>query len=73
VKATVAERGQVTIPKSLRERLGIKPGTVLEFSEKGGKLVAEKVVKDPIERVRGILGHGLDTDTMIEEMRGPAE
>ena len=73
MKATVAERGQVTIPKSLRERLGIKPGTVLEFSEKGGKLVAEKVVEDPIERVRGILGHGLDTDTMIEEMRGPAE
>jgi AbrB family looped-hinge helix DNA binding protein len=29
--AVVAERGQVTIPKSLREKLGISPGTVLEF------------------------------------------
>ncbi len=72
MKATVAERGQVTIPKNLRDRLGIKPGTVLEFSQRGGKLVAEKVVEgDPIERVRGILGHGLNTDEIIEEMRGP--
>ena len=73
MKATVAERGQVTIPKALRDKLGIKPGTVLEFHQRGGKLVAEKIVEDPIERVRGILGHGLDTDKMIEEMRGPVE
>ena len=74
MKATVAERGQVTIPKALRDKLGIKPGTVLEFHQRGGKLVAEKVVEDdPIERVRGILGHGLNTDKMIEEMRGPVE
>ena len=29
MKARVAERGQVTIPKRLRERLGVKPGRVL--------------------------------------------
>jgi antitoxin PrlF len=33
MKAVVAERGQVTIPKRLRDRLGIRPGTVLEFQE----------------------------------------
>jgi AbrB family looped-hinge helix DNA binding protein len=33
MKATVAERGQVTIPKALRDRLGVKPGTILQFSE----------------------------------------
>lgn len=27
----VSEKGQVTIPKSLRERLGIKPGQMREF------------------------------------------
>ena len=40
MRAKVAERGQVTIPKVLRERLGIRPGTVLEFKEDHGKLVA---------------------------------
>jgi len=73
MKATVAERGQVTIPKALRDKLGIKPGTVLEFHQRGGKLVAEKIVEDPIERFAGILGRGLDTDKIIEEMRGPVE
>jgi len=33
MRAKVAERGQVTIPKVLRERIGIRPGTVLEFKE----------------------------------------
>ena len=42
MKARVAERGQVTIPKRLRERLGVKPGTVLEFSEEHGRLIAVK-------------------------------
>jgi AbrB family looped-hinge helix DNA binding protein len=32
VTAKVAKRGQVTIPKQLRAKLGIGPGTVLEFN-----------------------------------------
>jgi bifunctional DNA-binding transcriptional regulator/antitoxin component of YhaV-PrlF toxin-antitoxin module len=32
----------VTIPKRLRERLGIGPVTVLEFREEGDSLVVEK-------------------------------
>ena len=31
MNAIVADRGQVTIPKKLRERLGITPRTVLDF------------------------------------------
>jgi AbrB family looped-hinge helix DNA binding protein len=41
MKAKVAERGQVTIPKALRERLGIVPGTVLDFFEEQGRLIAK--------------------------------
>jgi AbrB family looped-hinge helix DNA binding protein len=39
----------VTIPKSLRERLGIEPGHVLEFAEVDGSLVATRVVERPAE------------------------
>ncbi len=39
MRATVAERGQITIPKVLREQLGIRPGTILEFTEENGRLV----------------------------------
>jgi AbrB family looped-hinge helix DNA binding protein len=71
MKAKVAERGQVTIPKFLRDRLGIRPGTVLEFREEGGRLV---VVKEEhvgvVDQVYGSLGQGRSTDDVINELRG---
>jgi len=71
MKAKVAERGQVTIPKALRLRLGIRPGTLLEFSEEKGRLVAAKVDPlDPLERVYGRLGRGRKTDDIIAQLRG---
>jgi antitoxin PrlF len=54
MKAVVSEKGQVTIPKRLRERLGIRPGQLLEFKEEGGNLVARKAaVQDPVDAVCG--------------------
>ena len=70
MKAKVAERGQVTIPKALRERLGIRPGTVLEFKEDQGKLVAVKVAAmDTIDQFFGKLGSGRRTDDIMQELR----
>ena len=69
--ATVAERGQVTIPKVLRDRLGIKPATVLAFSVKNGVLTAVKVVpNDPVADVTGCLRADRRTDEWVAELRG---
>lgn len=71
MKAKVAERGQVTIPKPLRERLGIRPGTVLEFTEEAGQLIVVKAdVQDALDRVYGTLGSGRRTDDLMQELRG---
>jgi len=71
MKAKVAERGQVTIPKALRERLGIVPGTVLDFSEDQGRLIARKTeAVDSVDQVFGRLGRGRNTDDIIQEIRG---
>ena len=71
MKATIAERGQVTIPKSLRKKLGIQPGMVLDFYDENGRLVAVKVtVADPVAQVYGILKPGKNTDTRVRELRG---
>lgn len=71
MKAKVAERGQVTIPKALREQLGIEPGTVLEFKEDRGKLVAVKAVAmDIVDQFYGKLGSGKRTDDIVQELRG---
>jgi looped-hinge helix DNA binding domain, AbrB family len=71
MKATVSEKGQVTIPKKLRERLGVKAGDVLEFEEEAGRLVARKALPvDPIEAVRGILDDPRPVDELMIELRG---
>jgi antitoxin PrlF len=71
MKARIAERGQVTIPKSLRKMLGLKPGTMLEFAEERGRLIAVKSEgTDPVSQVYGCLGKKIDTDTVIAELRG---
>jgi antitoxin PrlF len=54
MKAIVSEKGQVTIPKSVRDRLGLRAGTVLSFEAVGGKLVGKKAeTPDPFSRWRG--------------------
>lgn len=71
MKAKVAERGQVTIPKALRERLGIVPGTVLDFIEEQGRLIAKKSeTLDVVDQVFGSLGRGRNTDDVLQEIRG---
>ncbi|MBI2841360.1 MAG: AbrB/MazE/SpoVT family DNA-binding domain-containing protein [Acidobacteria bacterium] len=71
MKSIVAERGQVTIPKALRDRLGIRPGTVLEFHDEEDRLVAEKAdVSDPLERFYGRFGRHRRTDDVIRSLRG---
>ncbi|MGH3827919.1 MAG: AbrB/MazE/SpoVT family DNA-binding domain-containing protein, partial [Pseudonocardiaceae bacterium] len=64
----------VTIPKQLRDSLGIQPGEVLEFEEDGGRLIAIKQrQRAPLERVYGILQVTRTTDELVTELRGPAE
>ena len=44
MKTTISEKGQVTIPKPLRVRLGLFSGQVLEVKEESGRLVMAKSV-----------------------------
>ena len=71
MKATIAERGQVTIPKALRKKPGMQPGMVLDFHDENGRLVAVKAVAtDPITQVYGILKLGKRTGALMRELRG---
>lgn len=52
----ITERGQVIIPKPIRERYGLYPGTEVQFVERGHCLIIEKgQVQDPWRRYRGFL------------------
>jgi AbrB family looped-hinge helix DNA binding protein len=42
LKRRIGERGQITVPKDMREQLGFLPNSDIYFSEEDGKLVLEK-------------------------------
>jgi antitoxin PrlF len=71
----VTDRGQVTIPKRLRDRLGIRPGEVLEFEEgRGGQLLARKApARDVVDAVYGILRLDETSDEFVERLRGESD
>ena len=74
MEATLAERGQVVIPKAIRDQLGMKPGTLLTFTVEDGKLVVRKKVDDAISRVRGRFkfAAGDSLDEWMRDTRGRA-
>ena len=69
----LTSKGQVTIPKAVREHLGLRPGDEIEFVEQDGSFRVEKRVPvSPFEKYRGYLKHltGRDPDELVEQMRG---
>ena len=68
----VSERGQVTIPKALRDQFGINQNVEVEMvPTKRGLLIQKRTtVTHPVERVYGLLGRAARTDDLLEEIRG---
>ena len=68
---TLAERGQIVIPKEARDAMGLKPGSKLQISLDGQRLVLEKKVALDLSRWIGkALDDGLSTDEALSELRG---
>ena len=72
---TVTAKGQVTIPKAVRELLGISPGSSVDFVRApDGRIVLVRAdKKQPLVRfakLRGHAGEGLDTDAILALTRG---
>lgn len=72
IKSKITAKGQATIPKEIRLRLGLRPGDELEFVEISGEILLRKRVKDSLFKpYRGYLKElaGKDSDALVEEMR----
>jgi antitoxin PrlF len=73
MKTTVSEKGQITIPKALRDKLGLRPGTILDFNAIEGRLIGVK--KEHDDRLgkwlgKGSLPGGLTADDYLGRVRG---
>ncbi|APO93796.1 AbrB/MazE/SpoVT family DNA-binding domain-containing protein [Xanthomonas vesicatoria] len=75
MEATVAERGQITLPKAVRDALGLTKGTTLKIELDGGRIILRKDVSEALRKVRGkfTLVDGLtSTDDAMRAIRGRA-
>ena len=70
----VTRKGQVTIPKRVRDHLGIEPGSIVEFevAPDGRIVLVKQGVPQPsrFERVRGTATTKLTTDELMAMLRG---
>lgn len=64
----LTSQGQISVPAGVRERLGIGPGSVLEWEERDGEFVVRRVGRSSSEDVHEALfggrspGKGRSTD-----------
>jgi antitoxin PrlF len=72
---TVTAKGQITIPKRVRDLLGIVPGSRVDFhrAADGSVVLTRADQKRPasrFEKLRGHAGKGLGTDAIMALTRG---
>ena len=75
---TVTSKGQVTIPKRIRDYLGIEPGSEVNFRRaEDGHIVIERAdgTRPPsrFEKLLGSAGPGPTTDELMKLLRGDPE
>jgi AbrB family looped-hinge helix DNA binding protein len=72
--ATVTSKGQVTLPKEIRDRLGLGPGSQVRFDVEDGRVILRKQAPEQaLERWYGYLKgklHTDRTDDLMAELRG---
>lgn len=69
----VTTKGQVTIPKKLRDRYGIRPGALIDFVAGADGIQLRKVVKKGGKGVLGCLKNelsGLSISALLDDLRG---
>lgn len=68
--STLTSKGQITIPKDVRDRLGIQEGdrVVFQFDEEG-QVILRPAVRDPLGSLVGLLRHRAKSSPVtVEEM-----
>ena len=68
----VSDRGQITIPKPLRDRFGMNSDVEVEITPTEHGLLIQKrtAARHPVERVYGVLGRSGSIDDYLEKIRG---
>jgi AbrB family looped-hinge helix DNA binding protein len=70
----VSQKGQILIPKAIRKRHGVTPGSRVQVLEQSGGILIKPAPEDPIDAACGFLrGEFSLTDDLIREHRKELE
>lgn len=65
----VTAQGQVSVPARVRQRLGVGPGSVLEWDEEGDQVVVRKAGRYSSEDIHRVLFSKIPTRRTVGEMK----
>jgi antitoxin PrlF len=70
----MTSKGQVTIPKRMRDELGLQPGSEIEFVTNGNGDIVIRTKREPdpgrFDALVGTLDLGMTTDEFMRFLRG---
>ena len=66
--ATLTSKGQITLPKEIRDRLGLDAGSMLDFQILADNTITARPVKPDARRIRGLLKSPHATPPTVEQM-----
>jgi antitoxin PrlF len=67
-RSTVTSKGQITIPKQVRDEMGLKPGDRVDFvRDRAGRTMLQPIITD-FRSLKGMLKSPLKRPLTIKEM-----
>jgi AbrB family looped-hinge helix DNA binding protein len=66
--ATLTSKGQITLPKEIRDRLGLDAGSMLDFEVLPDNTITARQVKPDARRIRGLLNSPHAMPLTVEQM-----
>ncbi len=69
-KSKVTSQGQVSVPAAVRKKLGIVPGSTIEWEEEGDRVVVRRAGKHTFEEIhRKLFPEGPPRRRSLEELK----
>jgi antitoxin PrlF len=68
-QSKITSQGQISVPADVRRKLGVGPGSVLEWEEQEGKIVVRRAGKYTFEDIhRALFGNKKPKPITVEQM-----
>ena len=69
-QSRVTAQGQISIPARVRQKLGIGPGSVLEWDEQGANIVVRRAARYTSEDIhKAVFAEGVPAKKSLDELR----